>query len=130
MVEKRSARKNIMSYKEAEEKLGISMVSKEEREEKKRRQERTVEEIYETEIKTMDIDSWENKRGPRPWEPETMVQRPADAKTRQNLLSSQLREKAISSPLPEVVGHQAIPAKTELVTPPETNSVPVAAALS
>ena len=41
MVEKRSARKNIMSYKEAEEKLGISMVSKEEREEKKRRQERT-----------------------------------------------------------------------------------------
>ena len=75
-----------------------------------------------------------DKREPRPWEPETMVQRPAEAETRQNLSSSQQRssrEKVVSSPtLPEVVDHQAILAKTELVTPPETDSVPVATALS
>lgn len=27
----------------------------------------TLEEAYE-EIKSLDIDNWENKRGPRPWE--------------------------------------------------------------
>lgn len=27
----------------------------------------TVEAVFE-EIKTLDIDNWENKRGPRPWE--------------------------------------------------------------
>ena len=39
----------------------------------------SAEVIYEKDVKSMDIDSWENKRGPRPWEPESM-KRPEDAK--------------------------------------------------
>lgn len=30
-----------------------------------------VSEEYEQLMKTLDIDSWENKRGPRPWEEQT-----------------------------------------------------------
>lgn len=30
----------------------------------------TLEKVYD-EIKTLDIDNWENKRGPRPWEATT-----------------------------------------------------------
>ncbi|KAI8434179.1 hypothetical protein MSG28_012294 [Choristoneura fumiferana] len=34
----------------------------------------TLEDTYE-EIQQLDIDNWENKRGPRPWEPNTQEQK-------------------------------------------------------
>lgn len=34
----------------------------------------TLEDTYE-EIQKLDIDNWENKRGPRPWEPTTQIKK-------------------------------------------------------
>ncbi|XP_063383143.1 cytochrome c oxidase assembly protein COX16 homolog, mitochondrial [Cydia fagiglandana] len=34
----------------------------------------TLEGTYD-EIQKLDIDNWENKRGPRPWEPDTVVKK-------------------------------------------------------
>jgi len=63
MVEHRSARKNLMSYEEAEQKFGVSLAPKEEN---------TAEHFYENEVKKLALDDWENVRGPRPWEPQTL----------------------------------------------------------
>ncbi|KAM7361104.1 cytochrome c oxidase assembly protein COX16 homolog l(3)neo43 [Cochliomyia hominivorax] len=41
------------------EEFGISM---------KKPEEVTIDKVYNETIKTLNIDDWENKRGPRPWE--------------------------------------------------------------
>lgn len=76
MMKHRSARRNILTFDEAEKKYGLLLKPKEERK-------LPAETIYERDIKTMNIDDWENKRGPRPWEAGSMG-RPEDAKEVKN----------------------------------------------
>merc|ERR1711962_156097 len=95
VAQHRSSRKNVMSYEAAIKKYGPEfqqLLEGDGDEEPEPIKNMTEKEWMEQELNKVDIDSWENKRLPRPWEPETMAN--AKPPTGTGTLAQQLERKS------------------------------------